>query len=165
MISSNDLNGRVNILGNNNEQFQFADKIPLKECSSYNSALRGTWTETPLSILFFSKENIELLQKSIKKGVYELSKQKFVISNQDCDELKIIMRSIYFQESKNLPYDITNQIRKLNEYVIKYSVKQVYEAAIGYIKYKRDVSNGPSIINHPINASNKGKILELQPFV
>ena len=165
MISSCDLNGRINILGENGHQFEFADKIPLKESSSYNSALRGTWTETPLSILFFSKENIDLLQNAIKRGVYEMSKQQYIIGDQNCDELKIIMRSIYFQESRNLPNDITNQIKGLNQKVIEYSVKQIYEAAIGYIKYKRDVSCAPSIPQHPVNSSNKGKTLELAPFV
>ena len=165
MISSNDLNGRINILGENGNQFEFSDKIPLRESTSYNSALRGTWSETPLSILFFSKENIDLLQNSIKRGVYEMSKQQYIIANQDYDELKIIMRSIYFQESRNLPLDITNQIKGLNQKVIEYSVKQIYQAAIGYIKYKRDVSSGPSIPQNPINASNKGKTLELAPFV
>ena len=126
MISSCDLNGRINILGENGHQFNFADKIPLKECTSYNSALRGNWTDTPLSILFFSKENIGLLQNAIKRGVYELSKQQYIIGDQNCDELKIIMRSIYFQESRNLPSDITNQIKGLNQKVIEYSVKQIF---------------------------------------
>tara|TARA_Y100001980_G_C14503698_1_gene279444 strand:- start:396 stop:896 length:501 start_codon:yes stop_codon:yes gene_type:complete len=166
MISCKEyLNGRINIMGENGHQFQFADKIPVKEITSYNSALRGTWNETPLSILFFSKENITLLQNSIKKGVYELSKQQYVIGDQNSDELKIIMRSIYLQESRNLPNDITSQIKGLNEKVITYSVKQIYEAAISYIKYKRDVSYAPSIIQHPINSSHKGNTLELKSFI
>ena len=112
-----------------------------------------------------SKENINLLQNSIKKGVYELSKQQYLIGNQNTDELKIIMRSIFLQESINLPNDITNQIRGLNEEVVKYCVKQIYESAIAYIKYKKDVSNQPSLIQHPINSSYKGNTLELKPFV
>ena len=106
-----------------------------------------------------------LLQNSIKKGVYELSKQQYLIGNQNTDELKIIMRSIFLQESINLPNDITNQIRGLNEEVVKYCVKQIYESAIAYIKYKKDVSNQPSLIQHPINSSYKGNTLELKPFV
>lgn len=165
MISSCDLNGRINILGENGNPFQFADIIPLKESSNYNSALRGTWSETPLSILFFSEENINLLQNAIKRGVFEMSKKQYVIGNQNSDELKIIMRSIFFQESRNLPNDITNQIKGLNKKVIDYSVKQIYEAAIGYIKYKRDVSCGPNIIEHPLNSSSKGEPLEFGPLI
>ena len=66
MISSNDLNGRINILGENSHQFEFADKIPLKETTCYNTALRGSWTDTPLSTLFFSKENISRRSKGRK---------------------------------------------------------------------------------------------------
>lgn len=158
-------NGRINILNHVDDQFNFADKIPIKETSNYNSALRGMWNDTPLSILFFSKENIELLQTSIKKGVYEKSNQQYVIGNQNEDELKIIMRSIFLQNAHNLPYDITKQIKELNTLVLKYAVKQIYEAAISYMKYKQDVSNPLIISSHPVNASNKGNTLELKPFV
>ena len=158
------LNGRIDILGPIGPQFEFSDKIPIKECSFYTSALRGTWEETPLSFLFFSEDNIKSLQNSIKEGVYNLSNQQFVIANQSCDELKIIMRSIYLQNSHNLPYDLKTQIKKLNELVLKYAVKQVYNAAVGYIKYKYDVSNPPTIIEHGINSSSRNYTLEFKPF-
>ena len=58
-------NGRVDILGPIGPQFGFADKIPVKECTSFHDALTGTWVDTPLSVLFFSKENIQILQNSI----------------------------------------------------------------------------------------------------
>lgn len=160
----NSPNGRVDILGPIGPQFEFSDKIPLKECTFYSSALRGSWEETPLSFLFFSEENIKLLQNSIKEGVYKLSNQQFVIATQSCDELKIIMRSIYLQNSHNLPYDLKIQIKNLNEMVLKYAIKQVYNAAVGYIKYKYDVSNPPSIMEHAINSSSRNYTLELNPF-
>ena len=59
-----------------------------------------------------------------------------MIDQQNCDELKIIMRSIYLQECKNLPHDIKYQISTLNNLVITYAIDQIYKEAVGYIKYK-----------------------------
>tara|TARA_Y100000816_G_C25908273_1_gene473731 strand:+ start:81 stop:602 length:522 start_codon:yes stop_codon:yes gene_type:complete len=157
-------NGRVDILGPIGPQFGFSDQIPIRECTSYNSALRGTWTETKLSLVFFSEQNIELLQNQIRVGVFNMSKQQFVIGKQSCDELKIIMRSIYLQNSKNLPINITEQVKKLNNLVVEYSVNQIYNEAIGYLKYKRDSSTMHVIPDHPTNSSGRGNTLELQPF-
>jgi hypothetical protein len=158
-------NGRVDILGPIGPQFGFADKIPVKECTTYHDALTGTWTDTPLSVLFFSKENIQVLQNAIKKGVHDRSNQQFSIGEQSCDELKIIMRSIFLQNAENLAFNINEQLLQLNNLVLEYAVKQIYNAAVSYLKYKRDVSNMYTIPNHPINSSSKNNTLELKPFV
>ena len=162
---NNCLNGRVDILGPIGPQFNFSDKIPLKSCVSYRDALTGSWTDTLLSKLFFSEENIQILQNSIKRGVYDRSNKKFVIGQQNCDELKIIMRSIYLQHCNNLPCDIKYQISRLNDLVTDYAIKQVYNEAIGYIKYKIDASTAYNPINLATNTSSKGNTLELRPFV
>jgi hypothetical protein len=47
-------NGRINILGPIGPQFQFADKIPVKECVSYRESLAGQWNDSYLSLAFFS---------------------------------------------------------------------------------------------------------------
>lgn len=158
-------NGRVDILGPIGTQLNFADKIPIKETTSFHNALTGTWNDTPLSVLFFSKENIRILQNGIKKGVYDMSNKQYKIGDQNSDELKIIMRSIFLQNAKNLPYDITEQIRTLNNKVIEYAIHQVYSEIISYLKYKRDASTIYTIPNLPTNSSTKGNSLELNPFV
>ena len=158
-------NGRVDILGPIGPQFNFADKIPLKPCLGYRDALTGSWTNTLLSTLFFSEENIKILQNAIKRGVYERSSKQFIIGEQNCDELKIIMRSIYLQDSTNLPYDIKHQISTLNNLVTEYAIKQIYSEAVSYIKYKIDASTIHAPINLATNTSSKGNTLELRPFV
>ena len=157
-------NGRVDILGPIGTQLNFADKIPVKTCGSFRDSLCGTWIDTPLSILFFSAENIQIMQNTIKKGVYDKSNQQYVIGQQNCDELKIIMRSIYLQNTQNLPYNITNQVSTLNNLVVDYAVKQIYNEAIGYLKYQRDASTMYTIPNLPTNTSHKNNTLELKPF-
>ena len=158
-------NGRVDILAPIGPQFSFADKIPIKDCVTNRDALTGNWIDTPLSIAFFSIENIKILQNAIKKGVYEKSNKQFFIDEQNYEELQIIMRSIFLQNSKNLPSNITNQIVTLNNLIIEYAVNQVYNEAVSYIKYKRDASTMYNVLNHPSNTSNKNNTLELQKFI
>jgi len=158
-------NGRVDILGPIGTPLNFADKIPVKNNLSFRDELCGTWINTPLSIVYFCKENIKILQNAIKKGVYDKSKHQYIIGEQNSDELKLIMRSIYLQNAENLPYNITNQIIKLNNLVVEYCVNQIYNEAISYMKYKRDASTMYVIPNLPTNTSNKNNSLELKPFV
>ena len=68
MSNCRQANGRVDILGPKpGDQFALYDKIPVHECTSYRSALTGTWCNTPLSTKYFSAENINFLQKAIQK--------------------------------------------------------------------------------------------------
>ena len=155
-------NGRVNIMSPNIDAlFNMKDRIP-KETFYYRDAVTGNWYKTKLSDLFFSKENISLLQNGIRAGVFKMSNNKYIVGNQDCDVLKIIMRSIFLQNSKNNPKNITGQIETLNKLVLEYSVKQVYGEANGYIKYKYDVSNLAEPMARPVMSKINDKQLELK---
>ena len=121
--------------------------------------MTGTWEDTLLSRAFFSGANIQALQNGIRAGVYNNSKGQYIIGEQSSDELKIIMRSIFLQNSKNLPSNITQQITTLNNIVLDYAVRQVYREAEGYMKYQHDVSTMYEPIARPVRSSIKGKQL------
>ena len=161
-MSSSCANGRVNILEPCTQtQFMLYDRIPVKECTNYQNAMVGNWETTPLSDLFFSAANIQIIQNGIKAGVYHASKGQYVIGIQDCDALKIIMRSVFLQHSVNLPGKITCQISALNEKVLEYAVPQVLGEAEGYMKYKRDASTLVVPMQTPISSAYKTKTLVL----
>ena len=107
-------NGRINIIGPNRNQFSLFDKIPTNECSTFHDAMTGNFQDSTLSLAFFSKENMQIIQNAIRAGVYEVSNQQYIIDNQNCDNLKIVMRSVFLQNSVNLPDMITEQIKELN---------------------------------------------------
>jgi hypothetical protein len=158
-------NGRLDILGPNTmNQFALFDKIPNNECSSFNDAMIGNSTESSLSIAFFSKNNIQIIQNAIRAGVYEVSNQQYVIDNQNCDTLKVIMRSVFLQSAVNRPDNITEQIQALNNLVVEYCVKHVYSEAQAYINYKRDVSTMYTPIDRPVQVDVDDKTLELKPW-
>jgi hypothetical protein len=160
---NNGMNGRVNILNPmNNACFTHQDNIPVSHCSDFRNAMTGNWYETNLSTAFFSDRNIQIIQNGIRAGVYKKSNGQYNIGNQNCDELKIIMRSIFLQYSKNLRGNIPEQIEALNNLVLNYAIKQVYGEAQGYMQYKYDASTLVIPIQHPVMSKTNDKQLMLK---
>ena len=107
----NKVNGRINIKSpNTSALFQMYDKIPANHCVTFRNATEGLWNETPLSQAFFSQGNIQIIQNGIRAGVYHRSNGQYVIGPQDCDSIKIVMRSVFLQHSANKPSNIQEQI-------------------------------------------------------
>jgi hypothetical protein len=122
--------------------------------------MTGNFTESTLSNAFFSKENIQIIQNAIRAGVYKKSNKQYIIGPQNCDTLKIIMRSTFLQSSVNKPNDITGQIRELNNLVIDYCVPQLLSDATGYVTYRKDVSTMYTPIEKPMPEFDKNPTLE-----
>lgn len=161
----NSSNGRVDIkTPNTSKLFQMYDKIPAHQCTTFRNPTEGLWDETILSKAFFSKSNIQILQNGIRMGVYNKSNGQYIIGEQDCDVLKIIMRSVYLQNSSNLPSNIKEQVEELNKMVLDYCIQQVYGEAQGYMKYINDVSTLAVPISHPVMANNTDRQLQLKSW-
>ena len=158
-------NGRIDIKSpNTSNLFQMYDKIPANQCVTFRNATEGLWNSTDLSRAFFSIENIQIIQNGIRAGVYNRSNGQYTIGQQDCDSLKIVMRSVFLQYSANQPDNITQQIIDLNKIVLEYCIQQVYSEAQGYIKYVSDVSTLVVPIAHPVMSSNNDRQLELKSW-
>ena len=158
-------NGRVDIKSpNTSTLFQMYDKIPANQCVTFRNATEGLWTSDSLSNAFFSQENIQIIQNGIRAGVYHRSNGQYVIGPQDCDSLKIVMRSVFLQNSANQPNNITQQIEQLNKIVLEYCIQQVYSEAQGYMKYINDASTLVVPISHPVMANDNDRQLELKPW-
>jgi hypothetical protein len=156
-------NGRINIKSpNTSTLFQMYDKIPANQCVTFRNATEGLWNETPLSTAFFSQENIQIIQNGIRAGVYNRSNGQYLVGPQDCDSIKIIMRSVFLQYSANQPLNIPQQIQELNKIVLNYCIQQVYSEAQGYMKYIDDASTLVIPIAHPVQASNTDRQLEFK---
>lgn len=158
-------NGRINLkTPNTSALFQMYDKIPANQCVTFRNATEGLWSQTPLSQTFFSLKNIQIIQNGLRSGVYMRSNGQYIIGPQDCDSIKIIMRSVFLQHSANLPNNISQQINELNKIVLDYCIQQVYSEAQGYMKYVDDVSTLVVPIAHPIQTSNTDRQLELKAW-
>ena len=158
-------NGRIDIkTPNTSALFQMYDKIPANQCVTFRNATEGLWSQTPLSQAFFSQQNIQIIQNGIRAGVYNRSNGQYVIGPQDCDSLKIVMRSVFLQYSANQPKNYQQQITQLNKIVLEYCVQQVYSEAQGYMKYVDDASTLVVPLAHPVMTSNNDRQLELKPW-
>jgi len=156
-------NGRINIKSpNTSALFQLYDKIPANQCVTYRNATEGLWDSTALSRAYFSLENIQMIQNGIRAGIYHKSNGQYLIGPQDCDSLKIIMRSVFLQHASNQPTNLPEQIAALNQIVLNYCIQQVYSEAQGYMKYVDDVSTLVVPIAHPVQASNTDRTIEFK---
>ena len=116
--------------------------------------MTGTLSKNNINQLFFSQSNIDLLQDSIIKGVFDTS--NFKIQKQSEDELIIIMRSLYFQYGKNLDYNIQSQIYELNEHVLKYCIPNINSSIKQYNGYINDITKQQDLIEMPKSVNTKG---------
>lgn len=105
------------------------------------SMLKGIQEVSVFSLLYFSDENIQEIQKLIKYNVYVIGKHR--IDNQNVDELLIIMRVVYLEYSK-IPLnqkDYTEAIAKLNEIVTERCIRIILSAISQQKKYLYDINN------------------------
>lgn len=160
-------NGRVNVLSPENPeiQFQMFERVAVKnKPTEYSEALGGMWEDNVIAQVFFSSDNIQIIQNGIKAGVYKLSNNKYVLPNQNIDALKIIMRSVYVQFAKHQSSNITFQISELNSHVLDYSINYCYSEAVSYSKYLRDQSTLVVPLEHAQHPDRDYKQLELKPW-
>ena len=129
--------------------------------------LRGNMTPSEVAMAFFTTCNVELLQEAIRKEVYKRSgPKKYVIDDQDVDELKMIMRAMYYQYAKNNTFDIAGQVNELNKLVIDWSAPRILSEVDHYHYYLNDISHLPVPLAQPQHLSRAGtKSLPAQPYM
>lgn len=157
-------NGRVNI--SSQSPLTIYKQSPTDNSAFYFEAVQGTFTPNQLSNMFFSCNNIDVLQEGIRYKVYQLTNGKHVIGRQSDKDLKVVMRSIYLQYSKNLSNDIIGQVRELNKRVLDWCVREVFSNLQQYDKYVVDVSTLPMPMERSTIATTKGsRTLERKTFI
>jgi len=161
-------NGRVNIVEPPSKHllFRMAEKIDLKnKPTDYRDALTGTWEHNLLEQVFFSAENIQIIQNAIKANVYKLSNNRYILPNQSIENLKIIMRGMYLQYAEHYKDNIKGQVERLNKLVLDYAVPNIYNEAVSYEKYCRDASTLVTPLALPLQHNRDYRQLELKPWV
>jgi hypothetical protein len=162
-------NGRVNLEEpeNPDARFQMFERIEIKnKATEYRDPLKGDIEDTLFSRAYFSAANIQIVQNGLKAGVYNRSEDReLIIPNQNIDILKTIMRHMFLQHADFKPDNITQQIERLNQIVLDYTVPKVFSEAIGYLKYLEDQSRLVVPIALPQQTDRVYKQLELKPFM
>ena len=166
ILNKEALNGRVNIIDiPHHVQFQMQEKIAVKnKTTEYREALNGVWENNLLSQVYFSSDNIQIIQNGLRAGVYQMSGNKYVIAPQNIDTLKIIMRSIYLQYAEHREGQVTQEVERLNKMVLDYCVPNVYGEAVGYLNYCKDQSTLVVPMDRPRQHDRDYKQMEHKMF-
>lgn len=161
-ILTNIWNGRIDAKSKINKQNEL--KNPFLTSTKLNDPLLGLIDESNLAVAFFSQQNTQIIQNALRKAIYDKSNKQYLIDQQDVRELHIVMRSIYLQYARNLPYNIPEQISELNDMVLNYCIQQVYTECKTRYKYLDDISTLVIPIAHPVNTSNTDRELVLKEW-
>lgn len=164
MYPTNTANGRIDLLTPVKQPGWAQQEQQQGANSSFNrEALYGRIQRTPASDMFFSSQNIDILQDAIRYRVHKDA--DIVVGRQSDQELKIIMTSMFFRYSRHVANDIVGQVREINGHVIKYAVKEVITNLKQYMAYRRDASMMPLPLDKPQLMGTKGtKTLEIKTF-
>jgi hypothetical protein len=168
ILNQSAYNGRVNIVEapSPEVQFKMQERIAVKnKTSEYRDALAGDIESNMLSTVYFSAENIQIVQNGLRAGVYKMSGDKYIIAPQNIDTLKVIMRSIFLQYAEYDMNNIKKEVTRLNKLVLDYAVSSVYNEAVGYMKYCEDQSTLVVPLELPRQSDREYKQLELKQWM
>ena len=168
ILNQSAYNGRVNIVEAPSAEMQFKmqERIAVKnKTSEYRDALAGDIESNMLATVYFSAENIQIVQNGLRAGVYKMSGDKYIIAPQNIDTLKVIMRSIFLQYAEYDMNNIKKEVARLNKLVLDYAVSSVYNEAVGYMKYCEDQSTLVVPLELPRQSDREYKQLELKQWV
>lgn len=111
-------------------------------------------TDTPLSGLYFSEFNYNQIQNDIRKTFKE--KTGIAIDYQGRDDVITTMRMVYINNSYDPYGHLPEQVKLMNDIVVKTAVAQVGTGVSQYIGYLRDISTPLVPEPRPIQTSYYG---------
>ena len=116
------------------------------ERSTYRFEPQAVTNVNKLKQVFFSPENVKYLQEKMAYEVLMTTK-KYKIPYQNEQDLRMIMETIYFDKTRNIGYDLNEQLKELNTYIVKFCVPLIINEINVYLNYL-DVINKPREINN-----------------
>jgi hypothetical protein len=114
------------------------------------SSIKGLLEQNSVNDIFFSEVNMKVVQDTIRYKVHQNTQQ--IISEQSTNDLFIIMRSIMLQFAnfRTGIDNIVDEIKRLNEMVVKYSVDNVTSNVKQHQGYIADLSKLPTPMDNPV---------------
>lgn len=153
-------NGRViDLNGKQYKSPQLFENINGKntENNFERSMMIGIYEPTLLNKLYFSKENLNIIQDQLRHNIYLKSNNKYIVDRQSDIDLQIIMRSMFLQYSPNLDNNITKQIEYLNNLVIEWATPKIISEIEQHNGFINEVQYMPIPMDRPKNLSSKGE--------
>lgn len=115
----------------------------------------------PVTTLFFSNENINRIQKMIRREIFKRTEGKYRLDDdQDESDLLIAMRAVLFDPNDGgrfLPFKIKRQVKNLNNHVVQYIVPDMIEAMKQQYGYLKEINQPLQPMLRPMNMSSRGR--------
>ena len=114
-----------------------------------------------LEKVYFSPENVEILQNRIIDYVYKKSSKKILIGNQDTNDLFVIMKKIFNNHGRSPVCEnkIKYYVSYLNDTLINFVGVKVLANATQHVDYIKEISEPRKILELPKNVSKRRSIL------
>lgn len=127
--------------------------------SIQKSLMKGLYEPTPIGELFFSQTNMDLIQKMIKYEVFDRTNGKYVMkTKQNETDLLVIMRDIFINCCKNLPYKVIHQVKELNKKTVEKIIPDMISMIRQDDEYIKQLDRPINPIPLPICVSSKGRL-------
>tara|TARA_B110000977_G_scaffold147510_1_gene186968 strand:- start:5875 stop:6258 length:384 start_codon:yes stop_codon:yes gene_type:complete len=111
-------------------------------------------TSTPLNTTFFSPINVDIIQKTIRHKFREES--NLAIDRQNDTDLFTLMRAVFIQYGLNPYGNVCEQVRSINEEVVKQALVQIRTGVSQYMTYIRDMDKPMTPLNLPESTTTYG---------
>ena len=116
------------------------NQVRVSEC------FQGSLEET-----FFSEENIDIINKQLILAIFKRTKGEIKISKQSPSSLIIVMRYVFLEYARHLPYDIEGQLRELNCKVITEILPNILTNVNQRIDYLKEIQNPRKLLPIAVN--------------
>lgn len=134
----------------------FNDNIQAKELRNQvikNQVRISECEQSELPDTFFSDENIELINKQLILSIFKKTNGQFKIAYQSKQSLEIVMRYVFIEHAKHLPYGIVGQIQELNCRVVGEILPGIITQITQRIEYLKTINEPRQLIPLPINVN------------
>ena len=118
----------------------------------------------PLRCAYLSEKNMQIIQNGIRAKVYEMSKNNFIISEQDPVTLKQVMVQIFNSNVRNHVDNSQQMIIELNTFTITVCAKQIYERTKNYLQYTDTQGKVMTPMAQPVFTSIKNEEIKMLPI-
>jgi len=133
------------------------------EKSTYQFAPQAITNIDKLKKVFFSPENVKYLQEKMIYEVLVTTNGKYKIQYQNEQDLRMIMETIYMNKTRNIGYALNEQLKELNDYIIKFCVPKIINELGVYIKYLDDINKPMNLNELPKSSGNLRSVSALVP--
>lgn len=129
------------------------------EGSISKSILGNLMAPTPVSELFLCRENINRIQKMIKKQIFQETNGKYLLNtDQNESDIIIVMRNVILTDAVNSPYKVVHQVKILNNIVLKRVIPDMITAIKQDDAYIQQLDKPIDPIPLPVNVNSKGRL-------